>query len=423
MQAQLHQQHLPPQPPPPPPSAPPQPQSPIIIHSEPLEIEPENPEEANQPVDATSLGLPSATAATAATATRLVAAESVTTPTPSISAKVTSDHIQRRSSAPVGGPIPSKLPTSVPPVNDHSHSKRRSSTSTALPQSSPASMSSSRRFSAFANGSSSPASHFANPTSNTSLPAHLSHSSSSLQQSLQHDEHAYRLIFAQAIYYIHMTFDELVQIRRDRDPLTGRSLVPDHIIKDALWQQTELRHKVEAATEEDVSLGATTTVGAAGGNEDDVFDDTRCSRRSVNGSGIASASSAAGRSSPMAGSLSARTPTATDGRVLHSIPTDDTTHIGESGLASASVSASAAAAAAAGRRERGRARSLVPTESEGELAEEVEVRGKGAGPAPGTGPRIEYSVFAPFRFGVEFAHVQNLKEKCRVYSESVFYAG
>ncbi|RUP44180.1 hypothetical protein BC936DRAFT_149839 [Jimgerdemannia flammicorona] len=453
LQAQL--QHLPPQPPPPQPQTQNQPQQPqpqpsVSIQSEPPQTQPEYPapEEADLSADSPFAGSPPVIISPNTSI-------SMITPQPSTSTPMSNEYNARR-------PVVNLGPQSL-------HTSTSSSVSPSASTSASASASA-RRFSAFSNASTASASPFGVPgnTSGMSVPTYLS--STSLQQSYQHDEHAYRLILAQSIYYIHMSFEELTLIRRDRDPLTGRSLVADHVLKDALWQQVELRAKIEAANEDDVYLGTTTTaVGTVAGDDESAeellpADDPRSAHSGTRAwsaavrrastvstashTGIAGLPSSAGQpssSSPPSSITSptsspapialARTATANDGRVLHTIPTDDTTHIGESGLASVSMSAVAAAAAAAtpagARRERGRARQSFATftyadSEDGEAAEEVEVGGMAVGrgvAGVGVGPRVEYSVFAPFRFGVEFVGVQNLKEKCRIYSETVFYAG
>lgn len=69
-------------------------------------------------------------------------------------------------------------------------------------------------------------------------------------------------ILTHCIYYVHMTFEQLELISQDINPFIANSkqpLVPPHVLKDALWQQFQLRSKIEKAAEQDTVLGLTTT--------------------------------------------------------------------------------------------------------------------------------------------------------------------
>jgi hypothetical protein len=72
-------------------------------------------------------------------------------------------------------------------------------------------------------------------------------------------EAVYEDIFSNSIFYTHMNFDQLEKIRKDRDEITGQRYVPDHVLKDALWQQIELRSRIESANERDTDLGVTSS--------------------------------------------------------------------------------------------------------------------------------------------------------------------
>ncbi|KAG1076528.1 hypothetical protein G6F42_025472 [Rhizopus arrhizus] len=64
-------------------------------------------------------------------------------------------------------------------------------------------------------------------------------------------------IIAQSIYYMHMTFEQLESIQNDIHPLTKQRLVPERILKEALWQQIQMRSKIESASERDIKLNMT----------------------------------------------------------------------------------------------------------------------------------------------------------------------
>ncbi|KAI7905141.1 uncharacterized protein BX663DRAFT_501888 [Cokeromyces recurvatus] len=61
-------------------------------------------------------------------------------------------------------------------------------------------------------------------------------------------------IVTQLIYYMHMTFEQLEMIQKDLHPLTHQPLVPESVLKQALWCQIQLRSKIEAASEKDTFL-------------------------------------------------------------------------------------------------------------------------------------------------------------------------
>ncbi|CAG8460516.1 8032_t:CDS:2 [Diversispora eburnea] len=78
-------------------------------------------------------------------------------------------------------------------------------------------------------------------------------SSSSLH--IERDEAIYTAIFTYAIYYAHMPYEELKSILHDYDSTTNVSYAPDFVVKDALWQQIDLRNKIENSSETDITLG------------------------------------------------------------------------------------------------------------------------------------------------------------------------
>ncbi|CAG8445778.1 14596_t:CDS:2 [Ambispora leptoticha] len=153
------------------------------------------------------------------------------------------------------------------------------------------------------------------------------------------DEQIYTAIFSYGIYYAHMRFEELNSILNDRDIINNAPFAPNHVLKEALWQQIDLRNKIENALETDVTLGISSSEIPPGFHFE--------------------------------------------------IPSDDTTHIGEA---------------------------LTGLDDMIGGGTKAMKDGEGRG-------SVEYSLFAPFRFSVEFADVAKLKEKQRVYSKTKFYAG
>ncbi|KAG0323351.1 hypothetical protein BGZ99_002844 [Dissophora globulifera] len=70
------------------------------------------------------------------------------------------------------------------------------------------------------------------------------------------DEAAYSALFATSVIYMHMTFEQLQIIIADSDPLTDQSFVCPDIVREALWQQTEMRSLIERSGQEDGTIEA-----------------------------------------------------------------------------------------------------------------------------------------------------------------------
>ncbi|KAI8060950.1 hypothetical protein BC940DRAFT_311023 [Gongronella butleri] len=200
----------------------------------------------------------------------------------------------------------------------------------------------------------------------------------------------------QGVYYIHMSFNQLCTIRSDINPVDGHPLVPDNLIKDALWLQTLFRSKIEAAEpgahqlhlscDEQGNPTPPHPTNAAIEASEDEQDAKQQTAPSMPASAHASAASvdvneplAPKSSGSSTGSPSPSTSSSSNSKhspptaPLYSIPSHDTT-----GFISLSH-------------------------------------------LPANGPT--YSEYPPFRFSVEFHDLSSLKRHIRVYSKPVFYAG
>ncbi|KAI8344462.1 hypothetical protein BC941DRAFT_408695 [Chlamydoabsidia padenii] len=197
-------------------------------------------------------------------------------------------------------------------------------------------------------------------------------------------------IISNSIHYMHMTFEQLEVIRQDINPFSGKPLVPDSIIKNALWNQIQMRSKIVIAAEEEKELGltittATTTTTTTGGI------------------------SRGGREQH-------------DPLEAYPIPTNDiTAYTGESTLPCTNLTANrnphhrthqslSLPLSLPSQQQHFKSppsghHSLTSTTSE----------------SPGSSP--QYAQYPPFRFSVEFKDVSSLRRNVRVYSKTVFYAG
>ena len=198
-----------------------------------------------------------------------------------------------------------------------------------------------------------------------------------------------------------MTFEQLEYIQNDIHPLTKQRLVPERILKEALWQQVQLRSKIESASEQDIKLNMTIpsvdkqkqdTKAAnnqdddnnknddnAKEEEDDDDDDEEEDEEEDDEEEV--------EEEPL--------------KKYYPIPTDDTTtYTVESAITLASSTSTA---------NYGKKR--------------LSSQHRQASPLPPIITVEQYSIYPPFRFSVEFADVTSLKHGMRVYSDTVFYAG
>lgn len=211
-----------------------------------------------------------------------------------------------------------------------------------------------------------------------------------------------RDLLEHGIYYVHMTFEELQKIGGDRDVL-GRRTVSESTIREALWHQMILRQRVLNVTLGSPELGITET--------ELVRQPTPVGKRpSTPPVGEKMSQTGSDPSTPTQDTESPDTPTTVKGkpsRRKYYIPTEDTTTvIGDCPEQCQHVIVSNQAP---------------PKRAEGAHGTHTLTSDNGA-----SVPIIEelrYSEFPPFRFSAEFRSVRSLKEKKRVYSKTVFYAG
>jgi hypothetical protein len=228
------------------------------------------------------------------------------------------------------------------------------------------------------------------------------------------------VLLDEGIHYIHLEFEQLQQIRKARDCF-GLPVMSEDVISNALWQHIELRQKIINSGEKELEIGLSVR-----SQSEPIAD-------SVDGS------------APSNGLLSGQRPTNndTDPEILTTldadipsgswdgnghprkfwIPSSDCKIVvggnvepsanspyGMAALTqtvhpedvqwitdfSATISATST--------------SPVPTKNHSDAAQDV--------PAA-----VKYTHFPPFRFSVEFPNPRSLRDKKRVYSRTVFYAG
>ncbi|KAF8246725.1 hypothetical protein K440DRAFT_320567 [Wilcoxina mikolae CBS 423.85] len=200
------------------------------------------------------------------------------------------------------------------------------------------------------------------------------------------------------IYYCHIDFAQLQSIAEDTDIL-GRPMVSDKTIKDALWQQMILRQKVINAPIDSPELGISK-------REYRRAKSTRRGKSTSNSRLSTGSRKTVATVTPRTSRLDLLDMGRTPGR-KYLIPSEDssTTVIGDCPEQSPRVGTSGnPRGTSSGNRD-----SIVNLDldiSETEAEEE-----------------LRYSEFPPFRFSAEFKNIRTLKERKRVYSNTVFYAG
>jgi hypothetical protein len=182
-------------------------------------------------------------------------------------------------------------------------------------------------------------------------------------------------------------------------PLTKQRLVPERILKEALWQQVQLRSKIESASERDIKLNM--TIPSINKQKQDIKATSNQDTHKRNDDNLEGDDDNEGDDGDDGEEDDAETVEEESLKKYYPIPTDDTTtYTGESAITLASSTSTA---------NYGKKR--------------LSSQHRQASPSSPMIAVEQYSIYPPFRFSVEFADVTSLKHGMRVYSDTVFYAG
>lgn len=66
-------------------------------------------------------------------------------------------------------------------------------------------------------------------------------------------------LVSESVYYMYMTFEQLGSIQNDKNPFTNKPLLPEKVVRDALWKQVQFRSKIESSNQTDTTLNMTLT--------------------------------------------------------------------------------------------------------------------------------------------------------------------
>ncbi|KAF2434230.1 hypothetical protein EJ08DRAFT_582635 [Tothia fuscella] len=244
------------------------------------------------------------------------------------------------------------------------------------------------------------------------------------------------VLLDEGIHYIHLEFEQLQYIRQARD-IFGLPLLPDRVVSNALWQQIELRQRVVNAREGDLELGLSQPAETLHRTQRSVDDANSSSTEETKGKQKVTENSTFStvddedeldsgswdaNAQPrkfwipntdcnivMGGNAEPVITTSTTSTFLRLASRMSATLDPVDVLWATDFAASPSTNVDAINR---------PT-----TPANANTSGDDAGQSPNQPKPITYSRFPPFRFAVEFPNPKSLKEKKRVYSRTVFYAG
>lgn len=239
------------------------------------------------------------------------------------------------------------------------------------------------------------------------------------------DVAALLVLLDEGIHYVHLGFEQLQSIRNQRDVL-GLPVMPEKVISNALWMSMELRQKIVNANELDMELGLSHM------SEEGVEENNSATADVSQGSNAGDApSNGKGKQADLdldendedmeSGSWDG------NGKPRKFwIPNTDSTSVmgGNPDTIIAAVNGSRPYMA---RHISRLSASIDPQDVQwaSDFAATTTDRPQTPGrslPSESHSP-ISYTHYPPFRFAAEFPNPRNLKEKKRVYSRTVWYAG
>lgn len=228
------------------------------------------------------------------------------------------------------------------------------------------------------------------------------------------------VLLDEGIHYIHLHFEQLKQIKEQHD-VFGLPLMPEGVISNSLWSQMELRQKVLTANELQQELGLTQPSEYRGENAN---------------TGRTSAEASVGASNSKGKQAEILTPQS-EAEDMESgswdgngqprkfwVPNADHTSV-VGGNAEPVLSDVNTARPYLSRHLNRLSANIDPQDVQ--WASDFTAIGGERPQTPGGRPPeiqpLSYSLFPPFRFAAEFPNPRGLKEKKRVYSRTVWYAG
>ena len=245
------------------------------------------------------------------------------------------------------------------------------------------------------------------------------------------DISALLVLLDEGIHYVHLSFEQLQSIRNQRDAL-GLPILPEKVISNALWMSMELRQKVVNANDLDMELGLTHAAEAATDPEapGDIQGTSKPSEPKKEASYKGKSKEARSENHEEEEEEEDMESGSWDGngkpRKFWIPHTDSTSIMG--GNPDALVTAVGGGRSHTSRHLSRLSATIDPQDVQwasdftSALNDTPTTAAKRPDPPEPALP-ISYTHYPPFRFAAEFPNPRNLKEKKRMYSRTVWYAG
>lgn len=233
------------------------------------------------------------------------------------------------------------------------------------------------------------------------------------------------VLLDEGIHYVHLSFEQLQHIRAQRD-VFNTLVVPDKVITTALWMSMELRGKVVNANDSELELGLSRLPEEPA--EDPTTESDNMSKSFSGGSTPYADSKGKGVEVQASDAESDHVESDSwDGNGKPRkfwIPNTDSTCV-MGGNPDAIVAAANGHRPYLTRHLNRLSATIDPQDVQwaSDFASTATERPSTPARTATTPPPISYTHYPPFRFAAEFPNPRNLKEKKRVYSRTVWYAG
>lgn len=257
------------------------------------------------------------------------------------------------------------------------------------------------------------------------------------------------VLLDEGIHYVHLEFEQLQRVREASDIL-GVPVLPQKVIADALWAQMELRQRVVNARENEMELGISVT------STEDYDSTTRNEDTAAAGAEQAAGSSGKGKHrATTSDDLSSQKTSGEDESFASDswdsngrprkfwIPTSDCNIVmgynadpviatsnnttlqrqGHANRLSATFGAEDVQWASDFSAVTAQPRTSIGSNPGNAGGDTVLGAAEGSSPTGPASGEVRYSHFPPFRFAASFPNPRLLKERKRVYSRTIFYAG
>ncbi|SMQ46228.1 unnamed protein product [Zymoseptoria tritici ST99CH_3D1] len=229
------------------------------------------------------------------------------------------------------------------------------------------------------------------------------------------------VLLDEGIHYVHLDFEQLQFIRRSKDVL-GLPMVPEKVVTTALWQAMELRQSVLNARDGDLELGL--GLQCTDASPEDAGRDTTMSILASSESQRPKGKRKVSDNDNPESDIDSGSWDGNGKPRKFWIPNSDCNIV----MGGNSLPIIATANSTVVQRHASRLSATIQPEDVQWASDFMSATSRSGAAAPPSDDAVgndipEYTKFPPFRFSAEFPNARLLKEKKRVYSRTVFYAG